>query len=218
MSGKIKRNFLSALALVMLVFVLPFSVQADGGEDAFTQTINGYQVALIFAEKPTIGENKIQVQVQDAMAMPVRDARVEVSLALVGEDSHVVAQEPSSHNNMPGMAEHASEAPEHDDIPDASESANVHGTATHGEIQTIQLEPSHHEEGEYAGGIHIESSGDWIVTVHLTVEDETMEVGFPLMLNSGARNGILASFLSVNILILIVAGLLRKPNFALKSL
>lgn len=82
MSGRISRIILSALALVMLMFVLPFSAQADGGEDAFTQTVNGYQMALVFAEKPALGENQIHVQIYDMTDMPISDARVEVSLAL----------------------------------------------------------------------------------------------------------------------------------------
>lgn len=218
MSDRNIRIILSALALVMLVFTLPFSAQADSGEDAFTQTVNGYQVALIFAEDPALGENQIHVQIHDATDLPVSDATVEVSLALAEEENHVVAEEPSGHDSVPGMDEHSSEASGHDEMPGGSESANAHGAATHDEIQSVQLAPSHHEEGEYAGEIHIESTGDWILIVHFTLEGETMEVGFPVLLKNSSRNVILAGFLSVNILIVIVAGFLKKPKIASASL
>lgn len=212
------RVILSALALVMLVFTLPFSAQADSGEDPFTQTVHGYQVTLKFAEDLALGENQIHVQIHDATDLPVSDAAVAVSLVPAEEENHAVAQEPSGHDGMSGMDEHSNEASGHDEMTDGTKSADAHGAAPHYEMQSVQLRPSHHEEGEYAGEIHIESTGDWILTVHFTLEGETLQAGFPLQLKSSSRNVMLAGFLGVNILIVIVAGFLKKPKIASASL
>jgi hypothetical protein len=79
-------------------------------------------------------------------------------------------------------------------------------------MEGFVLEPSHHEQGEYSGEIHVESTGDWTVTVHLTVQEEEMAAEFPLMIKSSSRNIILASFAGINILTLMIAAALkRKP-------
>lgn len=183
--------------ITMLVFSMPFAAQADGETDGLTQTVNAYHVALAFAEDPVVGENQVHVQIHDAMDMPVSDATVEVTVARV-EEGHDVVEESSGHENMPEMH--------------AAEPAAGHGANAHVEMEGFVLEPSHHEEGKYSGQIHVESTGDWMVTVHLTVQEQGMEVEFPLMIKSSSRNVILAGFAGINLFILVVAATLkRKP-------
>lgn len=183
--------------ITMLVFMISFPAQADGGTDGLTQIVNGYHVSLLFTEDPTVGENQIHVQVHDAMDMPVSDAVVEVTLARDEEELHE-GEESSEHDDMSEMH--------------TSEPAAAHGVSSHEEMEGFVLEPSHHEQGEYSGEIHVESTGDWTVTVHLTVQEEEMAAEFPLMIKSSSRNIILASFAGINILILMVAAALkRKP-------
>jgi hypothetical protein len=130
--------------ITMLVFMISFPVQADGGSDGLTQTVKGYHVALVFAEEPAAGENQIHVQIHDALDMPVSDATVEVTVARV-EEGHDVVEESSGHENMPEMH--------------AAEPAAGHGANAHVEMEDFVLEPSHHEEGKYSGQIHVESTG-----------------------------------------------------------
>ena len=185
------------IIIAMLVFMIAFPAQADGGAEGLTQTINGYQVALVFAKDPAVGENQIHVQIHDAMDRPVSAATVEVTLARAEE--HDAAEESSAHANMPETH--------------AAEPASSHGANAHESIEGFVLEPSHHEAGEYSGKIHVESTGDWTVTVHLTVQEQGMEVDFPLMIKSGSRNIIVASFAGINLVILAVAATLkRKPT------
>jgi len=204
---------LPILIVVILALVIPLSAQADGGDDGFMQTVNGYQVALIFAEDPTVGENQIHIQIHDAMDMPVQDASVEVILASVEEGHNDEASEAQSHDDMPAMEVAATEAPGHAGMAGMDMTAHQSETA-HNEMQGIILVPAH-ESGEYSGTLHIESTGEWIISIELTVHGEVMEVGFPLTVKSGSRNGILAGFVGINILILIVAVAL-KPKSASK--
>ena len=183
--------------IAMLVFMIAFPAQADSGKDGLTQTINGYQIALVFAEDPAVGENQIHVQIRDAMDMPVSNATVEVTLARA-EEEHDTGEESSAHADMSDMH--------------STEPTTGHGTNTHEEMEGFLLEASHHEAGEYSGEIHVESTGDWTVTVHLTVQEQGMEVEFPLMVKSSSRNIILASFAGINLVILAIAATLkRKP-------
>lgn len=180
----------------LLLFVIAFPVQADSGTDGLTQIVDGYHISLVFAEDPAVGENQIHVQIHDAMDRPVSDAAVEVTLARV-EEGHSDAKESSGHDSMAEMH---------------SAPTTGHGTNAHEEMEGFPLEASHHEAGEYSGEIHVESTGNWMVTIHLTVKEQGMEVDFPLMVKSSSRNIILASFAGINLLILAAAATLkRKP-------
>jgi hypothetical protein len=200
MTRTISKIILPLLLILILALLTPLSAQADGETDGLVQTVNGYQVALAFAENPAVGENQIHVQIHDALDMPVSDATVEVALGPAEEEHHVEVPESTGHESMPGM--------------DMAEPAIDHGTTTHEKMQVVLLEPSHHEKGEYSGEVHIESTGDWTVTVHLNVQDELMEVDFPLTVKSSSRNVILTGFAGANILILIVAAVLKSKSIS----
>jgi hypothetical protein len=212
MQRTISRVLLSTIVLIMLVLAAPLSAQADGGEDGFVQTVNGYEVELIFAGEPAVGENQIQIQIHDAMDMPVHDANVEVILAAIEEGHAAEAPEAASHDDMPGMDSVATEVPGHEGMSGMDMTAHQSTTA-HNEMPVIALEPAH-EGGEYAGEIHIESAGEWVISVHLDVQGEVMELDFPLTVKSNSRNGILAGFVGVNILILIVAAAFKSKSAA----
>lgn len=185
------------ILIAMLVFMIAFPAQADGKSEGLTEIVNGYHVSLVFAEDPIVGENQIHVQIHDALDMPISDATVEVTLSRV-ENGHGQAEETSGHDNMSGMHE--------------TEPTTGHGANEHTAMGEFILEPSHHEAGEYFGKIDVEATGDWTVTVHLTVQEQGMEVEFPLMVKSSLRNIILSSFAGVNLLILAAAAIMkRKP-------
>jgi hypothetical protein len=203
MKRTISRVLLPVIIIGMLAWV-PFPAQADGGDDEFTQTVNGYQVALVFAEDPTVGENQIHIQIHDAMDMPVHDASVEVILAPIEDRHSAEASESSSHEDLD-----ASEASGHEGMPGMDMTA--HESTTAHEMQGIALEPAV-ESGEYSGDIHIESTGEWVISVQLTVKDEVMKIDFPLTVKSNSRNGILAGFVGTNLLILIVAAALKSKS------
>jgi hypothetical protein len=186
--------------VLLVLLTLPVSAWADGGEDEFTQTVNGYEVTLVFDESATVGENQIHIQVGDSQHMPVSNADIEVSV-VESEGDHVEAEsaadnEVSDMAGMGGDPEQQAEAP-------ASE---------HAEADTVTFEAGH-EKGEYAGEIAIDEPGDWAIRVHLTIQGETMEVEFPLTIaHPKSGSGILTGFLALNAVILVAALVLKsKP-------
>jgi hypothetical protein len=194
----------------MLAWTAPLSAQADGENDGFVQTVNGYQVTLMFAEHPAVGENQVHILIQNAMDMPVSHATVQVALVAVEENHHEAAQEATSHESMAGMDMGAASS-SHDGMAgmDMDEAE-----AAHDEIQAVHLKAAH-EDGEYSGKVHIETTGEWVISVHLIIQGEEMEVDFPLTVKAGSNMGILTGFAGVNILILIVAAALKSKSTAI---
>lgn len=211
-----KRTFgrivLPVLIIALLSLIAPLSVLADGGEHESIQTVNGYQVALAFAEEPGIGENQVHIQIHDAMAMPVPNAAVEVMVMAAKEEGHGEETESDGHDSMSGQeADHAEPAESSHDSMEGVDKAAAESTNEHEEEQLDLLEPAH-EEGEFSGEITIPSAGDWTVVVHLTINDEAMEVEFPLTVKNNSQGGILAGFAGVNITILLVAAALKSKR------
>lgn len=206
MQGTISRILLPPIMLVMLALVAPLSAQADGENDGFVQTVNGYQVTLMFAEHPAVGENQVHIQLHDETDMPVSNATVQVALAPL-EAEH--DEQAASHENMSGMETNA-ESSDHAGMAgmDMGES-----TATHGEIRAVPLQAAH-EDGEYAGEIHVEKAGEWVISVHLIIQGEAMEVDFPVTVKTKSNMGILAGFAGVNVLILIAAAIFKSKSAA----
>lgn len=211
-----KRTFgrivLPVLTIALLTLMAPLSVQADGGEPEAIQTVNGYQVALAFAEAPGVGENQVHIQIHDAMAMPVTNAAVEVMVMPLEKEGHAEESESESHDSMSDQDtdhEEPSGSP-HDTMAGVDKPASE-STNEHDEGLIISLEPAH-EDGEYSGEITIPSAGDWSLAVHLTVQDEPMEVEFPLTVKNNAKNGILAGFAGMNVIVLLVAAILKSKR------
>ena len=93
----------------------------------------------------------------------------------------------------------------------AMSSTDEQPAESHDQMGMVALTAGH-ESGEYEGQLSIESEGDLIIRVHLTVDGKLMEVDFPLHVaksNTGAI--ILGSFFAVNIA-LIAAAVVMKPK------
>ena len=213
------KTLLLSTIILLITLALPVAALADGGEDGneFTQTVNGYQVTLVFAKPAAVGENQIHVRVSDAHNMPIPDADVELSV--VKSESGQPEAAASAHGepaDMPGMdmPEHAPQPPStgHDtmaDMPGMDTPAEAPASA-HDEMLMTTLEAGH-ESGEYSGKIAIETP-DCILRVHLTVQGELTEVDFPLsIVQTQNGSGILLGFFAVNVAI-VAAAFILKPK------
>lgn len=204
-----KKNATLSLLLPILILIallaLPVDAQADGGtdENGLTQTVDGYEVTLVFEKPVAVGENQIRVFVKDAMHLPVAQADLEVSL-VEAEAEHVEAED----EHVEVEDEHAEEQPTAEIGTMSSMSPDPAG---HDQMGMVALAAGH-ESGEYEGEITIVSDGDQIVRIHLTVNEKLIEVDFPLHVaksNTGAI--ILGSFFAVNVA-LIAAAVVLKPK------
>ncbi len=210
----------TAVLLVTAILLLtPAMALADGGEDGYVVTANGYQIELVFKEPVTVGENEFHIQIMDSMGMPVTEAEVEVSampaegMSAHDENSEVATEAPSvgvmtSNNGMDGM-DMATEAPSTGVMRPNEPAAEEHGE----EALTIMLEPTA-ESGKYAGEMHFETSGEWMFNVHFTINGETTAVDFPIEIarTLGLNYAVLAGFLGINGTVIATAAFLkRKP-------
>lgn len=207
-----KLNDIVRLLLIMggLLMAFPKTVFADGGEGGSVKEVNGYHVALIFTEPAKPGENLFHIQITDAMGMPVTKAEVEVS-AMPVEGMEMATEVPAvgvmtSNNSMNGM-EMATEAPATGVMKPSEPAADEHNA----EVVTLMLEPAT-ESGEYAGELHFEGSGEWMLNVHFTINGETTEVDFPVDIARalGLNYAILVGFFGINATAIIVAASLKR--------
>ena len=208
----------TALLLVIAILLLtPTIAFADGGEGGYVVTANGYQVELIFKGPVAIGENEFHIQITDSMGMPVPDAEVEVSampaegMTEHDEDEEMATEAPSvgvMTSNSSGM-DMATEVPSTGVMKPNEPAADEHSE----ESLTIMLEPAM-ESGEYAGEMHFETSGEWMLNVHFTVDGETTKVEFPIDIarTLGLNYAVLAGFFGINGTVIAAAAFLkRKP-------
>ncbi len=191
----------SLLPIILLIalLALPVGVQADGGtdENGLTQTVDGYEVTLVFEKPATVGENQIRVFVKDAMHLPVSQADLEVSL--VEAEAEHTEQEPESEAGT--MSTHAEQPTAEAETMPGMDGMSAQPTAEIGTMSSMSEQPAEHdqmgmvalaaghESGEYEGEIAIVSDGDQTLRVHLTVDGKLMEVDFPLHVaksNTGA--------------------------------
>ncbi len=218
MNRMMRRNT-AVLLITAILLLTPAKAFADGGEDGYVVTANGYQIELVFKEPVTVGENEFHIQITDSMGMPVPDAEVEVSampaegMSEHDENSEMATEAPSvgvmtSNNSMDGM-EMATEAPSTGVMRPNEPAAEEHGE----EALTTMLEPTA-ESGEYAGKMHFETSGEWMFNVHFTINGETTAVDFPIEITRalGLNYAVLAGFLGINGTVIVTAAFLkRKP-------
>jgi hypothetical protein len=197
-----KISFLSTVVLILLL-ILPITVRADGGEQGteFTQTVDGYQVTLIFEKPAAVGKNQIHVRVYDAQNRPVSAGELVISVV-----KDQVEHDMESHSDT------------HGDVPSMSEQPVAPPPSEHAETGITHLSPSHHG-GEYAGEIAIETAGDWMIRVHLTLQGEMTEVDFPLeVVQPQNGSSVLVTFFAINIAIVAVALILKpKPISVISS-
>jgi hypothetical protein len=213
--------------VLLLTLALPISALADGGTGGkeLTQTVNGYQVTLVFEKPAFVGENQIRVLVKDAMNMPVSQADLEVSV-VEAEAKHVETEPTAETGTMSGMdvqptavagtmsgmsAQPTTEVGTMSAISPEIGTMTSNEPAGHDQMGMVALTAGH-ESGEYEGQVSIESDGDQVIRVHLTVAGKLMEVDFPLhVAKSNAGSIVLGSFFVIN-LTLIAAGVVMKSK------
>ncbi len=193
-----------------VLLLTPNIAFADGGEDGYVATANGYQIELVFKEPAKIGENEFHVQIMDAMGMPAPEVEVEVT-AMPAESMSAheegASVESSGADSISGM-DMATETPSNEmDMSGHDEPA----TDGHdGQPIMIMLEPAL-EAGEYTGEISLDESGLWTFNAHFTINGEMTEVEFPVDVIKTSQNyGILAGFFSVNASMIAAAAFLNK--------
>jgi hypothetical protein len=188
-------------------------VQADGGETGSKVNVNGYQIALIFAEPATVGENKFHVQITDALDLAVTMAEVEVTAILAenmsthedstasptsgGDNLHTTSDTHGPGTSALAADTHTDEHAESDD-------------AQHTEIFTSALKPGV-EKGEYAGEISLSKPGRWTFTVHFILHGEFVEAKFAIEVAEAGQNySVLAGFFGFNATVIIAAAVLKR--------
>ena len=137
----------TALLLVIAILLLtPTTAFADGGDDGYVVTANGYQVELVFKGLVAVGENEFHIQITDSMGMSVPDAEVEVSAmpaeGMTEHDEEMATEAPSvgvmtSNNTMDDM-DMATEVPSTGVMRPNEPVAEEHSE----EALTIMLEPT----------------------------------------------------------------------------
>ena len=203
----------AVLLVTAILLITPNIALADGGEDEYVSTANGYQVELVFKEPAKTGENEFHVQITDSMGMPVPYAEVEVSCLPVedmSEHEESVSAESHDADSMSGM-DMPTEAPSTGVMRPNNESApNVHGE----QPIMVMLEPAH-ESGEYSGEISFDKSGAWIFNVNFTVDGEMAEVEIPVeVARAGSNLGILAGFFGFNAAVITVAAIMKRKSIS----
>ena len=215
----------TALLLVIAILLLkPTTAFADGGEGGYVVTTNGYQVELIFKGPVAIGENEFHIQITDSMGMPVPEAEVEVSampaegMTEHAENEEMATEAPSvgvmtSNNTVDGM-DMATEVPSTGVMKPNEPAADEHSE----EALTIMLEPTM-ESGEYAGKLHFETSGEWMLNVHFTIDGETTAVDFPIEIarTLGLNYAVLAGFFGINGTVIAVAAFLKRKSLVIRK-
>ena len=104
------KSFPVLVLLLIALLVLPAVVRADSGNggDELVQTVNGYQITVLFDHPAILGENPIHIRVLDALHMPVSQASLEVGI--VEKPMKAVEPKPAAEDSMAGM-ENSSETP-----------------------------------------------------------------------------------------------------------
>ena len=216
MSKKTHALITTLLIVATLLLAFPKTVLADGGEGGSEKEVNGYHIALIFAEPVRAGENQFHIQITDSMGMPVTNAEVKVS-AMPTEGMEMATEVPSvgvmTSNSMDGMGM-AAEAPAVGVMKPNEPAADAHGE----ENITVMLEPTA-ESGEYAGRLSFEKSGEWMFNIHFTVNGETTEVDFPVdIARTLALNyAVLSGFFGINAAVIIIAAALKRKPVAIRK-
>ena len=214
----------AALLVTAILLITPNIALADGGEDGYIETSNGYQIELVFKEPAKTGENEFHVQITDSMGMSVPNAEVEVSCLPaenMSEHEESVSAESHSADSIGGM-DMPTEAPTNDSMggmvmateipstgvmrPNSESAADDHNE----EAIIVTLEPAH-ESGEYSGEISFDTSGAWVFNVHFTVNGEMTEVEIPIeVVRAGSNLGILAGFFGFNATVITVAAIMKR--------
>ena len=221
-------------ATLIVLMALPISVLADGGTggDEFTQTVDGYQVTLSFDKPAFVGENEIHVLVKDSMGMPVSKADLEISI-VEAEAEHTEDEQPAAMSNMEvqptaetgtmsGMGNMDAQPTAEAGTMSGMGSMDTQPTAEVGTMTTVTAMDDQmsmnaltagHESGEYDGQLAIESDGDQIVLVHMTIAGKLTQVEFPLHVAKSKTGAIvLGSFFSIDFAIIGAAVVIKRKS------
>jgi hypothetical protein len=224
MNRMMRRN-MAVLLITAILLITPTAALADGGaEDGYVATANGYQVELVFREPAIAGENEFHIQIVDSMGMPIPNAEVEVSaMPVEGMSAHdensgmdMATEAPSvgvMTSNSSGM-DMATEVPSTGVMRPNEPAVDEHSEET----LTIMLEPTM-ESGEYAGKLHFETSGEWMLNVHFTIDGESTEVVFPIEISRtlGLNYAVLAGFFSINGTVIAAAAFLKRKPLVIRK-
>lgn len=203
----------SPIVVLTLGITLLFPGAAFANEviEMYEAGVNGYQVSLGFLTEIQTGENKVHVKILDPQEQPATPDEVEVMLMRVEESGHAetdshsapAAEPTSEHSGMSGM--------EMDSEP-ATESNHDASAEPHEDSALVALEAGH-ESGEYEGVLHFEKSGEWNVVVHFTVEEQPLEVAFPVTVaRTFSKPGVLAGIFGLNVAIVLTAAALKSTK------
>ena len=197
---KMKTAVILVVAIVLFL-ITPIVVFAHGEIGGMVMVIKGYTVRLILPDVVRMGENQFQVLITGVDGLPVSGVQVEVAAQPVsGQPSHSHDPAPASTAGemagMPGM--------------DMSTPAPVMERTDGYAAKTVKLTAAP-QAGLYQGAISFSKEGAWALTVHLMIGSEMLNVEFPLEVAyaTPAAYGIIAAFLSLNIVILASAAVLR---------
>lgn len=205
---KLHYSLIAFLTLVMAL-ISPHAALANEIVESYEAEVNGYHVSLGFLTEIKTGENAVHVQILDSQGQPVTPGEVGIMLMQAGQggheetDSHSApaADTANEHGSMPGMDMNSE--------PAAESSHNMEAESLE-ESVLVALEAGH-ESGEYSGVLHFERSGDWKVVIHFAVEDELLEVEFPVSVaGTVSKYGVLAGIFSLNVAIVSTAALLKR--------
>ena len=220
---KLVRWLSCGLVVSLLVLMLPGAALASGNADEGTTVkVGGYQVSLGFSEAAKAGENPVHVQILDGMGMPVSGAQVEIS-AMPVEDTqqHQQAMQNGAPamGGMPGM-DAATATPAAAGMAGMSgmgKASTPAGAATLEPVASVEtvtaaLQPAD-MAGEYAGVILFPAAGHWMLNVHLSLNGQALDAGFPLdVAGNSAGMVILGSFAGLNVVLIGAAAVTkRKP-------
>ena len=220
MSRKLHGAIKTILILSILLLAIPRAIFAAGGQGGNEKEVNGYHVSLSFTAPARSGENQFQIQITDAMGIPVTNAQVEVSAMPVEgmPEMEMEAAAPAvgvMTSNSSGMDMGGDPAAATGVMKPNNPAANAHAE----DAITLILKPAA-GSGEYAGDVHFDTSGQWMFEVHFTVNGETSTVEFPFEVQRalGLNYAVLAGFLGFNGSVLAAAAILkkRKPVVARK--
>lgn len=224
MAKKISGIFTRMVILAMLLMVFPGTALADGGNDGYEATANGYHITLVFSEPVKTGVNEFHVLIADSMGMPVSKAIVEV-IALPNEEMSAHEQESIDNNHDMEMA---AETPTPQDAhgmsgmdmsneteTNANEEVEV---AAHAEEPIAVTLAGGYEAGEYSGEIPLDASGDWIFKIHFFLDNQMTEAEIPIEVPRTISNyGILAGFIGINATVVTAAAITKRKSIPPKG-
>jgi hypothetical protein len=224
-----KIKFHLPLVLLLILgnnFLFPGKVFASGAAEIFEAEVNGYHVSLSFMNEIKPGDNEVHVQIVDSQDQFVTPTELGISVVPVEEKGHEATESHNAHGaesaaghgtDTTSTSAHAEPASGHENMPGmdtqsepAPESSHDMGTGSHAEFGMVILESEMHGS-EYKGVINFQQAGEWNLVVHFTVEDELLEVEFPLnVAGTISKYSVLAGIFGLNIAIVSSAAILKR--------